>query len=224
MSERLLLIDTSSMIGLCAIAQKKSSGGFEILSEQYINAESSHSEHLFMSIQDALSKKRLGFSDLDAVVYCAGPGSFTGLRISYSAVKAFVLAQGIKAFGVSTLKAMLYNLKDAPAKYRAALIKGSSRDVFALIEDDKGKVILNEGSYDIDHVLKVFTTMTGDTIACVGSGARSYAEELKTIKGLNIPVDHDLDKATPLGMLSLLEDSAIDGINYLKASYAEVRR
>ena len=217
MNERVLLIDTSSMLGLCAVAQKKSSGDWDILFEQYINAESSHSEHLFMGIQDALLGTGIKFTDLKSVVYCAGPGSFTGLRISYSAVKGFTLAQGIKGVGVSTLRAMIYNLNDDTSKYRAALIKGSGTEVFAFVVTKNGDTLLKEGSYDIDHVLEVFDKVGADKITCIGSGARFYADKLKT-------ADSELDKVTPLGMLSLLEDNAIDGINYLKASYAEKRR
>lgn len=200
MSEKVLLIDTSSMLGLCAVAQKKSSSGWDILFEQYVNAGSSHSEHLFMGIQNALSTTNIKFSDIDLVVYCAGPGSFTGLRISYSAVKGFMLAQGIKSVGVSTLRALMYNLKDAKQKYRVVTIKGSGADIFAFIEDKEHKVILAEGSYDRTRVQEVLSGL-GKDVACSDDG-----------------------KVTAMGMLSLLEDNAIDGINYLKASYAEKRR
>jgi tRNA threonylcarbamoyladenosine biosynthesis protein TsaB len=174
-----------------------------------------------MGIQTALSKTDIKFTDLKCVVYCAGPGSFTGLRISYSAVKGFTLAQGIKSVGVSTLRAMIYNLKDTPSKYRAALIKGSGTEVFAFVTTKEGETLLKEGSYDINYVLEVFGKAGENEITCIGSGARTYVDELKIIKAVNIPADNELDKVTPLGMLSLLEENTIDGINYLKASYAE---
>ena len=201
MSEYALVIDTSSMTGLCALAQRSSAAaGWNVLTEQYVDAELSHSEILFMSIQEVLDKNKIKFSDLNMVVYCAGPGSFTGLRISYSAVKAFSLAKGIKAIGVSSLRALMYNLKDAKEKYRVVTIKGSGNDTFAFIEDAEHKVILAEGSYDKAHVQEVITGL-GKEVACIERG-----------------------KVTALGMLSLLEDHAIDGINYLKASYAEKGR
>ena len=197
MSEYVLVIDTSSMTGLCALVQRAGSG-WKVLTEQYVDAESSHSEILFMSIQEVLKNNKIKFSDLSTVVYCAGPGSFTGLRISYSAVKAFTLAKGIKAVGVSTLRALMYNLKDAKEKYRAVTIKGSGADIFAFIEDKDKKVILAEGSYDKDHVNKIISEL-GKDVLCNEQG-----------------------RVTAMGMLSLLEDHAIiDGINYLKASYAE---
>jgi len=199
MSEYALVIDTSSMTGLCALAQK-TANGWDVLTEQYVDAESSHSEILFMSIQEVLNRNKIKFSGLSTVVYCAGPGSFTGLRISYSSVKAFVLAQGVKAVGVSTLRALMYNLKDAKEKYRAVTIKGSGADIFAFIEDKDHKVVLAEGSYDKTHVQEVISGLGNDVI---------HVEQ---------------GKVTAMGMLSLLEDHAIDGINYLKASYAEKGR
>ncbi len=200
MSEKVLLIDTSSMLGLCAVAEKQGVSGWKILFEQYMNAESSHSELLFMGIQAALSATGIKFNDLKKVVYCAGPGSFTGLRISYSAVKGFMLAQGVNSIGVSTLRALMYNLNDAKERYRAVTIKGSGTEVFAFIEDKDHKVILAEGSYNQEYVQEV-------------------------INGLGVDVVHsDKGNVTAMGMLSLLEDNAIDGINYLKASYAEKRR
>ena len=215
MIERALIIDTSSMIGLCAVAQREGKGTWKVLTEKYINAESSHSELLFMNIQNELAENGLKITDINTIVYCAGPGSFTGLRISYSAVKAFALAQNINTVGVSTLRAMMYNLKDSPLKNRAVLIKGSASDVFAFIQDDTGKIILEEGSYDISKVIEIISDMDENDVVCIGSGARFY---------LSLPEDKDIDRVRSLGMLSLLEDYPIDGINYLKASYAEKRR
>ena len=214
--EYVLVIDTSSMTGLCALAQKQGAD-WKILTEQYVDAESSHSEILFMSIQNVLDENKIKFSDLKMVVYCAGPGSFTGLRISYSAVKAFTLAQGIKAVGVSTLRALMYNLKDAKEKYKAVIIAGGARDAFALIEDKEHNVVLTEASYDINTVLDFLNGMSGAPVACIATRSSFNSEVLQDIKGINMIEG----RVTVLGMLSLLEDHAIDGINYLKASYAE---
>ncbi|MCX6112884.1 MAG: tRNA (adenosine(37)-N6)-threonylcarbamoyltransferase complex dimerization subunit type 1 TsaB, partial [Proteobacteria bacterium] len=143
MKKYFLVIDTSSTLGLCSVADN-----FNVISEKYINAKSSHSEHLFINIQKVLSESKINFSEIDTVVYTAGPGSFTGLRIAYSAVKGFTVATGVKSHGVSTLKALMYNIREYSG-YRVVLIKGSANDVYALIEDDQGDIILNEGCCDI---------------------------------------------------------------------------
>jgi len=205
MKKYFLIIDTSSEKGLCAIADQQKT----VVFKKYINAKSSHSEHLFVSIQKALSDMKIDFSEIAKVIYTAGPGSFTGLRIAYSAVKGFVMATGVESHGVSTLKALMYNIKDEPG-YKGVLIKGSANDVYALIVDEKGKQVLEEGCYDISHIMDVEKNIlkSGKAVKFIGSGTGTESE---------------LNTVTPEGMLSLLEQKSIDDINYLKASYAEIK-
>jgi len=245
MKKNFLVIDTSSTLGLCAVvendAAKAQQDSFSVISEKYINAESSHSEHLFINIQKALSDAKIAFSQIDTVVYTAGPGSFTGLRIGYSAVKGFTTATAVKSHGVSTLKALMYNVREY-AGYRVVLIKGSSNEVYALITDNHGNIVLNEGCYDIGVILEMNRKnyMLGNKIIVIGSGALFYKELLtegrEAVENIQIPIssfeeqglgiptyDKDLHIVHPLGILSLLEQKNIDDINYLKPSYAELK-
>lgn len=223
MKKYFLIIDTSSVTGLCAIAEKDS---LKIISSKYINAKSSHSEHLFISIQETLSGNNLDFSNIDTVIYTAGPGSFTGLRIAYSAVKGFTMATGIKSHGVSTLKALMHNIKNYNG-YKTVLIKGSASDVYAYMVDVHGVVVLKEDCYDISHVLEINKKVysVGNKITCIGSGAVSYKDlltyEADASNNIYVPTEESLHLISPEGMLSLLEQKSIDDINYLKASYAE---
>ena len=196
MTTRSLLIDTSSKLGLCAIVEQNN-----VLFERYVEADSSHSEHLFLGIKTALLETGIEFKDLASVIYCAGPGSFTGLRIAYSAVKGFELATGLKSYGVSTLFALIHNLKNSDSDYKVASIAGSSNTVFALVQDKFGNTVLEEASYTQEY----------------------FNEFISGLKG-TVSTTTALDKVTALGMLASLEHRAIDGINYLKASYAEERR
>ena len=58
MKRYFLVIDTSSPLGLCAVAEtgtgESKKKDFNVISEKYINAQSSHSEHLFINIQKLL--------------------------------------------------------------------------------------------------------------------------------------------------------------------------
>ena len=245
MKKNFLVIDTSSTLGLCAVVEndvsKATQDRFSVISEKYINAESSHSEHLFINIQKALSEARITFSQIDTVVYTAGPGSFTGLRIGYSAVKGFTAATVVKSHGVSTLKALMYNIREYVG-YRVVLIKGSSSEVYALITDNYGNIVLNEGCYDIGVILEINRKnyMLGNKIIAIGSGALFYKDlltyEIEAVENVQIPISSFEDQDTgmptynkdphivhPLGMLSLLEQNSIDDINYLKPSYAEIK-
>ena len=229
MKKYFLVIDTSSEKGLCAITDQQKT----VVFKKYINAKSSHSEHLFVSIQKALSDMKIDFSEITKIIYTAGPGSFTGLRIVYSAVKGFVMATGVESHGVSTLKALIYNIKDEPG-YKGVLIKGSANDVYSLIIDHRGKEILPENCYDITQILDISKKIcdAGNEITFIGSGALYYRDLLfgqqETSKKVHIPTGivpegKDEHTVTAEGMLSLLEQKSIDDINYLKASYAEIK-
>ncbi len=82
----LLALEASSLnISLCIKYQGK------IISD--INRKIPFGASLIIQwIDKELKKKHLGLKDMDAFVIGSGPGSFTGLRISFSLVKAFILA------------------------------------------------------------------------------------------------------------------------------------
>lgn len=63
-------------------------------------------ERLMPMIEEVLSEAGADYSDLDAIGVGAGPGNFTGIRISVSAARGLALGLGIPAVGVSTLEAL----------------------------------------------------------------------------------------------------------------------
>ena len=134
-----LLIDTSSSLGLCAVCTKEG----KLLSSRCVNAESSHSEVLFGAITGVLNDAGIGITDLSELIYCAGPGSFTGLRISYSAVMGIATSVDSAAVkGVSALHALCHNFKGLK-KNVCAIINSSPEFVFVLMKDAEGRVIPN---------------------------------------------------------------------------------
>ena len=66
------------------------------------------SEQLLPSIEHVLTLASLSASDLEFTALCEGPGSFTGLRLAYAALKALQLANGTPIYAVPTLKALAY--------------------------------------------------------------------------------------------------------------------
>lgn len=71
---------------------------------------------LIFYLDKYFKKECLDSRDIDAFVIGAGPGSFTGLRISFSIVKAFVLALNKPAITIGSFWPCIYDFKDREEK------------------------------------------------------------------------------------------------------------
>ncbi len=68
-----------------------------------LEGASIQSKQLLPAIDFALKSVELSPAELEFSTLCAGPGTFTGLRIAFSALKALTLSHGIPIFQVPTL-------------------------------------------------------------------------------------------------------------------------
>lgn len=94
----LLAIETATDV--CSVVFKNKDGAsFEKRSE----TKGSHSENMFLFIQELMKKYSFRIDDLNAVLVSEGPGSYTGLRIAASGVKGFLFGHNVPLYGVNTL-------------------------------------------------------------------------------------------------------------------------
>jgi tRNA threonylcarbamoyladenosine biosynthesis protein TsaB len=101
----ILAIETSG--NLCgAVVYFDHSKYFEII----INFKNSHSTMLLDIIDRVLSYAGITLRDLDCIAVSSGPGSFTGLRIGYSAVKGLAFGNGLMVCPVPTFEALALQL------------------------------------------------------------------------------------------------------------------
>lgn len=206
-----LFVDTSNNMTTCGLADNK-----KTLIEESSLSDRSHSEELFVVLNSIFRKTNLSFKDLKEVIYVAGPGSFTGLRIAYSAVSALKLSLGLKVYGVSSLKSLLGNIEGETKKL--AIIESTGRDVFSYFLDEKGKVILEEGLINIDDLVKLISKESN--VTAVGSGVLKYSELLKSLN-VKIKENKKDNYINVKGMLSVYNNKDfINEINYLKDTYA----
>lgn len=71
-----------------------------LLLEQELPGTNTHSESLLAELDRSLLKIQANVQDLSKFVVASGPGSFTGLRIAYSTLKAFAFAFSKPVFTV----------------------------------------------------------------------------------------------------------------------------
>lgn len=98
----LLAIDTSTPV--CAVALHAGERAFF----ETAQAGNTHSQLALPMIEKLLAQAGIGFSDLDAVAFGSGPGSFTGVRIACALAQGIAFAHGKLVVPVRTLAAVAY--------------------------------------------------------------------------------------------------------------------
>jgi len=94
----ILALETATDV--CSVAFQDGEG---MIHERRTAERSSHSENLFIFIEELMAEHRFAVTDLEAILVSEGPGSYTGLRISASAVKGLLFRTGIPLYSVNTL-------------------------------------------------------------------------------------------------------------------------
>lgn len=163
MNNYILHIESTSSV--CSVAVSLNE---EIIAFQEIDNGFTHAENLHVFIEQVLKESNLTPSNLHAIAISTGPGSYTGLRIGYSAAKGLCYALNIPLIEISTLKALTHSvLKDNNKEaYFCPMIDARRMEVYTclfnhLLEEIKpiSALILDEesiGNYNLDKPIYFF--------------------------------------------------------------------
>jgi tRNA threonylcarbamoyladenosine biosynthesis protein TsaB len=88
---------------------------------------------LLPAINRALQASSLAFADIDAYVAASGPGSFTGVRVGLTTVKAWAEVTGKPIVGVSRLEALATLAADPAAEFVAAFTNAQRKQLFGAL-------------------------------------------------------------------------------------------
>jgi tRNA threonylcarbamoyladenosine biosynthesis protein TsaB len=150
---RVLALDTAtSILSIALSAPPSRLWYFEM------DAGLKHSESLMEGVDMLLKIAGLGPEDLELIACMRGPGSFTGLRIGFSAGKGLALARGLPLVSVPTLDCMAYSHAAWPGlvlpvidarkgRYFTALFQGAAR-ISPYMDAEPGEIgaLLSRGS------------------------------------------------------------------------------
>ena len=101
----ILMIDTSGPA--CGVAISR---GGAIICEMQLTSGKTHSQRVMPMVDQALEMCEMTAADIDLFGSVVGPGSFTGVRIGVSTVKALAHAAGKPCIGVDALEALAANV------------------------------------------------------------------------------------------------------------------
>lgn len=100
---KVLGLDSSGLVASVALVEDNT-----LLGEYTVNYKKTHSQTLLPMVDTLLRMLETEAKDIDAIAVCAGPGSFTGLRIGSATAKGLGLALKKPLIEVSTLDALAY--------------------------------------------------------------------------------------------------------------------
>lgn len=181
---KILAFDSSAVSASVAISDEG-----KLVGESFLNCGLTHSRTLMPMANQLLDNSGYHLADIDLFAVSSGPGSFTGLRIAVSSVKAMAAALKKPCAAVSTLEAMAHNLPPIGCYTICAVMDARCKQFYnALFAVENGKIIrlCEDRAIMVDMLGGELEKIQGD-IVLVGDGANLAYELIgDSISGLKL--------------------------------------
>ena len=141
-----LAVDTSNSHLTVALIE-----GDKVTSEYLDDTNLRHSTILMTSIEKVLNSAGAKLSDIDFFACVVGPGSFTGIRIGISTIKAFSYANNKPVLPITSFEVLEYN---RPYGKNIAVIDARHDNYYAMGYDND-KVVIEPSFLRKDEILKL---------------------------------------------------------------------
>jgi len=154
-----LLVDTSGKeIGIGIFKDK------ECLFEEYRNADKSYNKMIVPLINEAVKKAQIDLPDIDLFGATLGPGSFTGIRVAISVMKALNQVLNKKFYGVPVPDILA---RSAGVKGSIVVLMDAGRGEFYLTRYESGGK-KRQGEFELCDVKKTIGAIKNKgTIVCL---------------------------------------------------------
>ena len=164
-SMNLLALDTCDARGSVCVLRDS-----EVLQSVEHDSSDDYSLWLLPAIDRALQCAGLTFPDIDVYVAASGPGSFTGVRVGLTTVKAWAEVTDKPIVGVSRLEALAIQADPAAGECVAAFTNAQRKQIFGALYRR------NSDGKDSGHTL----TRIGDEAVIAPEAFLSWAVENST--------------------------------------------
>lgn len=131
----ILSVETSGKTGGVAIFKEK------LLGEINLSAKESYSKILFHQLPNLLTTTGTPLESIDYIAVDVGPGSFTGLRIGLSVVKALHLVYRTKIIALSSLEVLAFRFFPSSTPVLSVIDAYTGEVFFAIYSFDKDRII-----------------------------------------------------------------------------------
>ena len=228
---RFIVVDTADTRGSVSLFDKT-----ELISVEAHSTDEDYSSWLLPAVHRLLANSSLSLAELDGYAVCAGPGSFTGLRVGLTTVKAWAEIYGKPIAAVSRLQALAVNDSRTDQPLVASYIDARREQAFAALHAVVGDGLEPIGEASVislsDFVAKVKEEAKGKSVRWVTPDPKML-ESLPEWPSLAAS-GHILAVATPpfarcIGLLAyrkFRQGNTTDALsldaNYVRRSDAEV--
>lgn len=172
---KILSVETSSPICSVSILEDEN-----VIYEKTIENSLSHSENLMPIIKTAFDETNLELKDINLFACSKGPGSFTGIRIGISTIKAFVDVFETPAIGISSLEGLAYNVEDS--EFVCSIINAKNNNCYSALfkKVDEAYILIDKFLSDsIQNIIEILGKFKNEPITFVGDGIVEFKSILE---------------------------------------------
>ncbi|NQT95893.1 MAG: tRNA (adenosine(37)-N6)-threonylcarbamoyltransferase complex dimerization subunit type 1 TsaB [Candidatus Omnitrophica bacterium] len=135
-----------------------------------------HSSDLLPAIDKLLSRNSYSIEDVDAFCIGLGPGSFTGLRVGITTMRALALSLKKPIVGIPSIDAIAHNLSGYKG-YASVIIDARQEKVYARRYSFSAKRIEPKGRIALLGIDELLKNIKGPTIF-LGDGLEIYKDRI----------------------------------------------
>lgn len=155
-----------------------------------------HADRILIMIDDLLAEARLALTDLDAIAFGRGPGSFTGVRLAATVTQGLAFGANLGVVAISDLQAVAqralaltneqgtsaFTSTSTSTKERVLVCNDArmSEVYWACFERDEEGLARLEGEEHVSKPSEVRLPATWTTAMAAGRGFIAYAAALST--------------------------------------------
>lgn len=176
---KILALDTSTSVATVAVIDDN-----RLLGEFFINHKKTHSQKLMPMVKRIMDELEIIPQEIDIFASSTGPGSFTGLRIGVTTVKAIAYAADRPVVSVPTLDALAYNILMGNCMV-CPIMDARNKQVYTALyrcKDDCMERITEYLGIPVDDLIQLIKEKN-EKVVFVGDAVEIYREYFKGILG-----------------------------------------